>query len=262
MTTQEKNIHAVRVVYRTAGDPRNPPVVFLHAWGARNINRVVRAFARDFYVIAPELPALLRSDTPTNPSWSYTDYVEIVRILIKELTASKPTLVGNSFGGSIATIYASLYPNEVRSLVLVDSGTSSEYPRTPYMRRYWKRFLFLLASPTVPVFIKKFVVWHYLGKPFQRITNQELQNEINFAQNFKREFTVDYSKIIVPTLVLSGSRDTVIHPKGDAQKIAQIIPDAEFDIYTGNVTTIYHNPAKITKLIKQHLFQKSATLSA
>ncbi len=262
MTTQAKNIYGVRVVYHTAGDPKNPPIVFLHAWGARNIKRVIREFACDFYVIVPELPALLGSDTPTNPSWSYTDYVELVRALIKELNVTKPTLVGNSFGGSIATIYATLYPSDMRNLVLVDSGTSSEYPRTPYMRRYHRRFFFLLTSPTVPAFIKKFAVWYYLGKPFSRITNQELKNEIQFAQNFNREFIVDYSKIIVPTLVLSGSRDTVIHPLADARKIAHIIPNAQFYTYSGNVTTIYQKPTKIINLIKQHLFQKSATLSA
>ena len=262
MTTQEKNIHGVRVVYHTAGDQKNPPVVFLHAGGARTLERVIQAFARDFYVIAPELPALLRSGTPTNPSWSYTDYVELVRVLVKELTTSKPTLVGNSFGGNIATLYTSRYPNEVQNLVLVDSGTSSEYPRTPYMLRYRKRFVFLLTSPSVPMLVKKFVVWYYLGKPFSIITHQELENEIKFTQNFERTFTVDYSQITIPTLILSGSRDTVIHPTRDAQKIAQIIPNAEFDIYAGNVMTIYRNPTKIINRIKKHLFQKSATLSA
>ncbi|MGH7141456.1 MAG: alpha/beta fold hydrolase [Minisyncoccia bacterium] len=73
-------IGGLKIFYHLAGDEHNPPLVFLHAWGAQSrlMPRVVREFAKNFYVLAPEHPGLLRSQTPRLSAWSFENYARLL----------------------------------------------------------------------------------------------------------------------------------------------------------------------------------------
>ena len=160
------------VYYRTAGDPAKQPVVFLHGWGARTdgrcgIDGVIQALVKEgFFVVAPEHPGLNRSDTPQD-LWSYGEYADALHTLLKPLRLHQPIIMGQSFGGGIASAYAERYGNNVRSLILIDAVVSGR-PVTFAMRmkHRWDNLAHnVLTSPSLPLSLKKRMVRLYLGVP-------------------------------------------------------------------------------------------------
>ena len=84
-------IQDLKVYYRTAGNHKNPPVVLLNGWGAKvrglfpNSEKVIKEFVlHNFYVISPEHPGLMRSETPKT-IWGPKEYGEYIEEFIEKL---------------------------------------------------------------------------------------------------------------------------------------------------------------------------------
>lgn len=54
------------------------------------------------------------------------DQADMIYALLSELRIRKATLIGHSMGGYVALAFAELYPDHVRSLVLINSSTRSD----------------------------------------------------------------------------------------------------------------------------------------
>ena len=80
---------------------------------------VLEPLSRSFRVTAPDLPGFGAS--PRNSRHRYD--AELFVNAIREVTGGRRvTLVGNSFGGQVAMLYALAHPECVSALVLVSSG--------------------------------------------------------------------------------------------------------------------------------------------
>jgi pimeloyl-ACP methyl ester carboxylesterase len=95
----------LRIAYRTAGEPDAPTIVLLHALTATGADwePVVDALARNHRVIAPDARGHGHSDWAT--SYSLELLRDDVLGLIEALALDQLTLIGHSFGGTIAATY-------------------------------------------------------------------------------------------------------------------------------------------------------------
>ena len=125
--------------YHEQGD--GAPVILLHGSGPgvsawTNWKRVLPALASDFRVIAPDMAGF--GYTERNPELSY-DIKLWVKHLIAFLDAlgiQKASLVGNSFGGSLALAASARFPERFDRLVLM--GTPCDkFAMTPGLRAGW-----------------------------------------------------------------------------------------------------------------------------
>ena len=172
-------IKGLNIYYRTAGDPSDPPVILLNGWGARvkgifGSERVIKEIARrGFFVYSPEHPGLMRSETPKN-LWGQNEYREYIEEFIEKLEIKKPIIIGQSFGGAIATAYAAEHSGSVRILFLIDSGLASNRPREHRfkLRFYGAKLAWYLLSNSIPYFIKKILVNMTLGVPWNYIKKE------------------------------------------------------------------------------------------
>lgn len=101
------------------------PVVLLHGWGlsGRPYRHVLRALAaRGFRAIAPSVSIV---DGP----WSLPALGEATAEAIAAVDATRPALVGHSFGGAVAVRLAVDRPEFASALVLVNSLGISPGPR-------------------------------------------------------------------------------------------------------------------------------------
>src|SRR3989344_7259663 len=111
-------IDDLEIYYRTAGSPEKQHLIFLHGWAARldgplGGDKVILELSKYFYVIAPEHPGLMRS-MPPKEIWGLDDYAHALIKLLKPLNLVRPIIMGQSFGGGVATAYAKLYPEEIK----------------------------------------------------------------------------------------------------------------------------------------------------
>ena len=87
---------------------------------------VLGPLARAHHVIALDLPGFGRSSKPDR---DYTGdfFVSILRQFLVALNVGEAAVIGNSFGGQMAVLYAVTHPESVAKLVLVDSGGFQRY---------------------------------------------------------------------------------------------------------------------------------------
>jgi len=62
------------------------------------------------------------------------DQADMIFALISELRIRKATLIGHSMGGYVALAFGELYPDQVRSLVLINSSTRSDSEERKFNR--------------------------------------------------------------------------------------------------------------------------------
>ena len=114
-------LHGKRVAFRRMG--AGPTLVLIH--GITNSSQswepAMRLLARDFDVIAPDLPGHGESDRQRGDH-SLGGHACVMRDLLHVLEIERATVVGHSLGGGVAMQFAYQFPDMVERLVLVGSG--------------------------------------------------------------------------------------------------------------------------------------------
>lgn len=109
-----------KIYYRIHGKIGDGMNVFLHGWGQNGdcFNDVIRKVGGSWLTI--DFPPFGKSEEPKD--WTIFSYVNMAISLCEKLNICSCNLVGHSFGGRIAILIASLRPNMVNKLMLVDSA--------------------------------------------------------------------------------------------------------------------------------------------
>ncbi|MQF66631.1 alpha/beta hydrolase [SAR202 cluster bacterium AC-647-P02_OGT_505m] len=113
------------------GSSESPPMVLLHGLQdcARSWDVFSRAMSGEYRVISLDSRGHGCSDFPVSSGlgsgYRFVDYVSDITALIDNLGLEEPILVGHSAGGRYAFSYASLNPQNVRALVVVDIDPDS-----------------------------------------------------------------------------------------------------------------------------------------
>lgn len=121
MELREISIHGHRVAYRQAG--QGPVLLLIHgmAGSMATWRHVMPALARDFTVVALDLPGHGRSEKRVG-DYSLGAFASTLRDLLIALDHERATVIGQSLGGGIAMQMAYQYPERCERLVLVGSG--------------------------------------------------------------------------------------------------------------------------------------------
>ncbi|HLW69463.1 MAG TPA: alpha/beta fold hydrolase [Candidatus Binataceae bacterium] len=114
---------AVKVFYDTYG--QGTPIVFLHPWSTNGYiwYYQVFSFARTNQVIVIDHRGHGRSDKPAG-GYSIQEHASDVRAVMDAAGAQKAIIVGNSIGGMMAMQFALSYPDRVKGLLILSSGTA------------------------------------------------------------------------------------------------------------------------------------------
>ncbi|HEV8461453.1 MAG TPA: alpha/beta fold hydrolase [Gaiellaceae bacterium] len=105
------------------GSRDDVPVVFWHALGTSGADfaPVGKTIAgAGFYVLAVDGPGFGKSKALEPDAYRLDALVELLHEQLIEL--DRPVLIGHSWGGAVAVRYAGAHPEDVRALVLLDSG--------------------------------------------------------------------------------------------------------------------------------------------
>ncbi len=118
---KEVSVFGQKINYIESGS--GPVVVLLHGLGGSTLNWAFNtsALAQKYRVIVPDQLGHGRSDKPFI-NYRVGTYVDFLDKFLTELKVERATLVGNSMGGWIATLYALKHPARVERLVLVDAA--------------------------------------------------------------------------------------------------------------------------------------------
>lgn len=116
------------------GKQNSNTLVFVHGLGSAGLRDwmgIIPKLEKNFHVIAMDLPGFGSSDRPEG-RYSPTNYAKVVKWVIEKYAHDKVFLVGHSMGGAVALRYASMYPDTLQKLILVDAAGILE--RTSFIK--------------------------------------------------------------------------------------------------------------------------------
>ncbi|MCR3956000.1 MAG: alpha/beta hydrolase, partial [Gudongella sp.] len=112
-------IDGLKINYIKTGS--GEPVLILHGWGAsiETVMPIVNTLKKSHTVFALDLPGFGKSQEPQEVFGSFC-YADIVKEFMDRLMPGRLSLVGHSFGGKLAIILSSKYPDLIHRVVLID----------------------------------------------------------------------------------------------------------------------------------------------
>lgn len=262
ITDHKITIDGLEIYYRTVGSSEKQHLIFLHGWGARldgplGGDKVILELSKYFYVIAPEHPGLIRS-MPPKEIWGLDDFAHTLNKLLKPLHLKNPIVMGQSFGGGVATAYAKFYPEDIKSLILVDSILSNRKQNFyQKLKPFWcPLFSFLTKSLWIPLIVKKIVINISLGVPIKIVNetnakNYSVMGKIPLGKNY--ELYADYKKLPMPLILVWGNRDTWVTPLERAKEIHKEVSNSKLIIVEGPHTVLYKTPKMAIRKIMEAL---------
>lgn len=121
----ERRFHLrhLELAARSWGDPALPPLLALHGWldNAASFDALAPLLAAQRHVIAVDLAGHGLSQHRAPGNWyAYVDYLDEIGELLEQLGGGPVDLLGHSLGATLAAVLASLAPQRVGRLALVD----------------------------------------------------------------------------------------------------------------------------------------------
>jgi abhydrolase domain-containing protein 6 len=207
--------------YESKNSTNKPTILMIHGFSAdKDVwPRFARHLVKDYNIIIPDLAG--HGNTGFENQWDFSPNQQAVRLfkLLHKLNISKAHIVGNSMGGLIAFKFANNYPEYTISLMLISpSGISSPKQsemdkllangRNPFEinnhREFYEFYKMTMSKPPwLPGFILSSISKKYQKRKFELKT---------IFKSFKSERVLkDLYKINIPTLLLWGSEDKLLH---------------------------------------------------
>ena len=188
-----------RIRYKDGGS--GSPLVTLHGAGGMRVSRSHELLAESHRLIAFEAPGFGQS--PANErSGSLAELADTMATAATALGLDRFSLMGNSFGGKLATWLACRHPEQIESLVLAAPATI----RPEQMAR------------VSPAEIKGLMYAHPERQPamppLDPAVSEKQEKLVNRLIGPQREEALEalFPQLTMPVLVLFGTRDRVIPP--------------------------------------------------
>lgn len=128
MTRSLVAVAGTSLCVRSSGAPDGVPLVFWHGLGFGGTGSVLDVATpalveAGYRTIAPDAPGFGRSEPLPREAFSVDRLVDLLWELVDALGLARPlVLSGHSWGGTVAITAAARRPDDVRALVLFDSG--------------------------------------------------------------------------------------------------------------------------------------------
>jgi acyl transferase domain-containing protein/acyl-CoA synthetase (AMP-forming)/AMP-acid ligase II/acyl carrier protein/predicted alpha/beta-fold hydrolase len=138
------------------GSPQGPLVLCLHGileQGAAWCEVAARLAERGYCVVAPDLRGHGRSDR-VGPGGSYNllDFLADIDAIVEQIADKPFILVGHSLGSVIAAMFASIRPQKVKNLVLVETVLPTEVNEGEAVQQLATHLNYLASSPEHLIF--------------------------------------------------------------------------------------------------------------
>ena len=208
-----------------------PVMVFIHGWGgsARYWQDLALSLAEDYDCLLYDLRGFGRSLLPIEKidlSYELEEYAHDLKVLLDILQLDRVYIHAHSMGASIATLFLNLYSDRVEKAILACNGIF-EYDEKAfaafhkfggYVVKF--RYKWFLKVP----FADQMFMARFLSRPINKsdrmafledflLANYEAAVGTIYTSVSKQAVEVmpqEFSKISVPTLMISGEKDQII----------------------------------------------------
>lgn len=237
------NVKSIDINYIQYGEGSD--IVLLHGWG-QNIEMMKPLgdkLQKNHRITIMDLPGFGESMEPREELTVY-DYSSILEEFLEKLDIKNPILIGHSFGGRIAMIYAS--HNKTEKLVLFGSPCIARNPKPSLKVRTLK---FMKKVPVIKN-LEGFAKKHIGSRDYKNAS--EMMRKI-LVNTVNADLSECCKKIKCPTLLIWGENDTEVDVE-EAKTIESMIEDAGLIVLPGSTHYAYlENLNHVVTILKNFL---------
>lgn len=233
----------IRLHYEAIGRRNGPPVLLIQGLGADkhgwDLQRL--ALASRYRTIALDNRGAGRSDKPFN-TYTLEQMADDAIAVLDHAGIETAHVVGASMGGAISQVLALKYPERVRSLTLACTACR-HHPWRRELLAEWATKATELGMGAMSSEAARWVigprsfrrVWPLIGwfgpLAFGRPAHA-FAAQVRAILATDDAMADDLQNLDVPTLILVGNQD-ILTPRGDAEELAERIPNAELVVISG-----------------------------
>jgi 2-hydroxy-6-oxonona-2,4-dienedioate hydrolase len=254
------NVNGHTIRYLDYGSLDGKTLILLHGIGAsaERWSHVIPTLSKYFHLIIPDIIGFGYSDKPA-VEYTMDFFIDFFKVFLDNLSISKSSIIGSSFGGHIATEFSIRFNHMVEKLVLV-SPAGMMKTSTPTLDRY-------IMAALYPVYEHVYEAFREMAYESDAVSEQIVMDFVNRMRltNAKYAFMstvlgIRYapklngrlSKIIAPTLLVWGEQDKMI-PLQYAKEYDEI-PKSELVVVKDCGHTPYvENPMMFNKIVLKFL---------
>ncbi len=235
-------VHDIDVNYIQYGSGRD--VVLLHGWG-QNIEMMTPLadpISEHFRVTILDLPGFGKSSEPKTV-WTVKDYVLFLKDFLETVQVKNPILIGHSFGGRLAILYASLY--ETRQVVLFGAPCIRKKEGPTLKEKMLKTAKKLPLMASVAETMKK-----HIGSTDYKNASPMMREIL--VKTVNQDLSESAKKIKAPTLLIWGENDEAV-PLSDAQALEKLLQDGALIVLPGSHYSYLENLGRVLAILKEFM---------
>src|SRR5262249_7039062 len=225
-------------------------------------------FAAEHQVILVDPPGFGDSQKLTAP-FTFDDCARCIVDILDGLGVARTHFVGNSWGGMIGATFAALYPERIRSAVLMNCTASPASTRQKIEYGFLLRLAGLLGGIRQPLtrsVLKAFLgpttfrsrpdVVAFVRDTVQRVDVRSGRWAVRSVVAARPDQRALLSGVSTPVLVVAGAEDATF-PVPETIAMAEAIPGAAVAVLEGvGHLAALENPAVVNKLIGEFVFRR------
>jgi 3-oxoadipate enol-lactonase len=234
----------IKIAYQTWGRRDGTPCLLIQGLGMDSRGWALQrgSFGRRHRCIAVDNRGTGQSDAPAGPY----DLLRMAEDAVEVLDAEgidRAHIVGASMGGVIAQIVGVLHRDRAISLTLACTACHHHDWRRELLQEWAdvvsERGMRAMAEEdgmrwlVGPRIQRRFGVWiNVLARVLMQTKPEPFVAQVHAILNASDELRNELHSISVPTLVITGSQDTLT-PVGDAEELAELIPTSRLYVLSG-----------------------------
>lgn len=206
-------------VYLEGG--KGEPLMLFHGFGANkdNFTLVARYLTTRYRVIIPDHIGFGESAHPVDADYSPPEQARRLRAFAHALGVTSLHIGGNSMGGHIAMTYAALYPEDVKSLWLLNPGGVWSAPKSVALITYETtgQNPLLIRKEADLVTLLQLVMSNppYIPGPIRNVLARQRIENYTLEERVFKEMVADsveqrINGLTTPALIVWGSEDRLL----------------------------------------------------
>lgn len=244
------NINDTKIYYELYG--KGEPLALLNGifMSTSSFSQFVPTFSKKYKVLLHDFRGQWNSGKEGD-SYSLELHSKDFFELLNSLQIEKINLVGISYGGEVALCFATLFPDRVKSLIIISSVSEVDDELKEKIERWIEGAKTKNVESFINSWIKDVYSKDFLEK-YENILRQKLKESLfnfdydasiklmeSFLNLYKNPLTPKLKNISVPTLVVAGEFDT-LKPIKFSKIIQKNIPQSELLIVgdSGHAITV------------------------
>ena len=236
-------VNDININYIKYGNNKKDTVVLLHGCG-QNIDMmkpIGNYLEQDYQIVIIDLPGFGNSEEPKY-AWSLLDYVKSIREILLKEKIENPIMMGHSFGGKLALLYASIY--DVKKLVVFASPVNHNH-KVSLKSKMLKQIKKLPLMDKLGEKMKK-----HMGSTDYR-KSSPIMREI-LVNHISTDIYDDLANIKASTLIVWGENDITVSPNV-AYEIDNAIPDSGVVLLPGTHYAYLENLNRVIDILYKFL---------